>query len=174
MRYAYNIYIYIITSPFFWCQSPPLYMQLTIWYALNWLPMNVHGLICFELATYECTKFDTFWTDCLWMHMVHLWSFERCSTPGIKTDFHHGSCHLWCPHYSLLHESITVSGSGLKLLLPSRLSGHSMLDPSHLAVSNKYYSSGVTKWLEGCFIIWNSARLYAKWHLLLPYFHHSS
>ena len=55
LLYMHFTYVYVITSPFFCCQRPSL--LLTMWHALNWLPMNACGLTCFELAVYECMWF---------------------------------------------------------------------------------------------------------------------
>ena len=139
--YVCILHVYIVTSPFFWHQRPPL---------------HVYNL-----------QHDMLWIDHLWIHVVCLWLFDRCSILIGKMDFQDGSCHLWCPHHSLLYESSIVIGPGLKLCHASRQSCHSLLDACYLAASNQYYSSRGTECLEVCMTLWRSGRLYAKWFLLL-------
>ena len=101
--------------------------------------MNVHDLICFELTAYECTWFicghlmDDLYLVVKWIFIMDLVIYDA--------------------HIVRYHMNLLCMWLWVKAICPSRLSGHSMLDLGHLAVSNKYYSSGDTKFLEVCLTV---------------------
>ena len=125
--YVCMSHIYIVTFPFFDVKAP----------------------FCISTA-YDSTHF---WIACLWLHVVHLWLFNRCSVLGGDTDFHHVSCHLQWPCDPLSYGSITVSGPGSKLLHTPWLPGHLFLDPGHLL-----HPTIITQ--MGALIVWRYVQIF--------------
>ena len=128
-------FVYIITSPLFDIKAPILHI-----YSL---------------------QYDILWIDCLWVHVLCLWLFDRYSMLRSNMDFHHGSCHLWCPHHSLSYKSLQsvalVEATSCIQIIWSFIAWSST--PWHI---HPIFLQWDTEFLEVCLTVWRSGRLYAK------------
>ena len=114
-------HVYIITFPFFQCQSS---LFIFLWHKIR------HALSCPPI--------------------IACGLFKRCSRLGSNTDLHNGFCHLWHLHHSLSYGSFIDGGPGSKLLYTHQLSSSSLLDLGHFAAFSHHHLGGGTECLEVC------------------------